>query len=82
MEMIARTETLRAHNQGRMKFYNTVGVTKVEWMAVGDERMCPVCQELDGKIYPIDKVPNIPAHPHCRCYVAPVVMCVQEPKTL
>jgi len=69
MEMIARTETLRAHNQGRMKFYNTVGVTKVEWMAVGDERECPVCRELDGKIFPIDKVPNIPAHPHCRCQI-------------
>ncbi|HOY64455.1 MAG TPA: minor capsid protein, partial [bacterium] len=69
MEMIARTETLRAHNQGRMKFYHTVGVTKVEWMAVGDERMCPVCRELDGKIYPIDKVPNIPSHPHCRCQI-------------
>ncbi|MHB9036962.1 MAG: minor capsid protein [Armatimonadota bacterium] len=31
MEMIARTEVLRAHNQGRIKFHQQIGVTKLEW---------------------------------------------------
>ena len=73
MDMIVRTETLRAHNQGAIKFYNTVGVKKGEWMAVGDERMCPICGELDGKIYFLDKFPPMPAHPHCRCVCLPVI---------
>lgn len=67
MEMIARTEILRAHNMGRMKFHQRVGVQRLEWMAMDDERMCPVCGGHDGKVYPIDKFPQQPAHPHCRC---------------
>ncbi len=67
MEMIARTEVLRAHNQGRLKFHQRVGVQKLEWLAMDDERMCPVCGRLDGKVFPIDKFPQQPGHPMCRC---------------
>jgi len=67
LELITRTETLRAHNQGRLKFFDTINVKRVKWMAVGDERMCPVCGSLDGKEYKIDSMPPIPAHPACRC---------------
>lgn len=67
LELITRTETLRAHNQGRLKFFDTINVKRVKWMAVGDERMCPICGGLDGKEYNIDSMPPIPAHPACRC---------------
>lgn len=67
MEMIARTEIIRAHNMGRLKFHQRVGVQKLEWLATDDERMCAICGALDGKTYPIDKFPQQPAHPHCRC---------------
>ncbi|MCE5322394.1 minor capsid protein [bacterium] len=78
MEMIARTEVLRAHNQGRIKFHKEVGIQKLEWMAMEDERMCPVCGSLDGKVFDTDHFPNQPAHPNCRCtnVVAwPLVIC-------
>ena len=78
MEMIARTEVLRAHNMGRMKFHQQVGVQKLEWLATDDERMCPQCGGLDGKTFPTDKFPQLPKHPHCRCgsIVAwPLVIC-------
>ncbi len=78
MEMIARTEVLRAHNQGRIKFHREVGVQKLEWMTMEDERMCPVCGALDGKQFDIDRFPNQPYHPYCRCssVVAwPLVIC-------
>lgn len=67
MEMIARTEVLRAHNQGRIKFHKQVGVRKLEWMTMEDERTCPVCGALDGKQFDIDRFPSQPAHPNCRC---------------
>ena len=67
MELIARTETMRAHSQGQRKFYSTVGVRKLEWMTMDDERMCPECEALDGNVYPIDKFPGQPKHPQCRC---------------
>lgn len=81
MEMIARTEVLRAHNQGRIKFHKEVGVQKLEWMTMEDERMCPVCGALDGKQFDIDQFPNQPYHPYCRCcsVVAwPLVICGGE----
>jgi len=64
--LIARTETLRAHNEGRKVFYRQVGVTKVQWITAHDERTCPICRPLDGKVFGIDEVPVIP-HPACRC---------------
>jgi len=67
MELIARTETMRAHAQGQRKFYSAVGVRRLEWMTTGDERMCPECEALDGKVYPIDEFPPQPKHPNCRC---------------
>ena len=57
MEMIARTEILRAHNMGRLKFHQHVGIKQLEWMTMGDERTCPVCGPLDGITFPAGKFP-------------------------
>ena len=73
MEMIARTEVLRAHNMGRLKFHQEAGIENLEWMTMDDERTCPVCGPFDGKKYSIDKFPQQPAHPFCRCANLPVV---------
>jgi SPP1 gp7 family putative phage head morphogenesis protein len=77
MEMIARTEVLRAHNMGRIKFHQHVGIEKLEWMTMGDERTCPVCGPLNGKTFPIDKFPGQPAHPFCRCINLPVLSYIK-----
>lgn len=78
MEMIARTEVLRAHNMGRLKFHERAGVQQLEWLCMADERSCPVCNGLDGKVFLIDKFPQQPAHPHCRCtniIAKPLLIC-------
>ena len=77
VETIARTETLRAYGQGRHKFYETIGVQTVTWLSVGDKRMCPQCRELDGRDFPLAKVPQIPLHSNCRCstYAARATIC-------
>ena len=64
--LIARTETLRAHNEGRMVFYREVGVERVQWLTAHDERTCPQCAPLDGRVFKIEDVPGI-QHPACRC---------------
>ena len=69
VEVITRTETLRAYGQGRNKFYNTIGVKRVVWVTAGDERTCPRCGPLDGKEFLIDQAPLIPRHPLCRCLI-------------
>ena len=67
MEVIARTEVLRAHNQGRIKFHQQVGVQKLEWMTMEDERVCPICGPLDGRRFDTGRFPQQPAHLNCRC---------------
>ena len=69
VEVITRTETLRAYGQGRSKFYDQVGVHKVVWITAGDERTCPQCGPLDGKEFLLDKLPQLPLHPQCRCSI-------------
>ena len=65
--LIARTETLRAHNEGRKIFYRQVGVKKVRWITAHDDRTCDICRPLDGKVFGIDEVEGPPKHPGCRC---------------
>ena len=47
------------------------GVEEVMWISVHDNRRCKVCKERDGKIYPIDKIPDKP-HVGCRCWTEPI----------
>ncbi|MBZ0270755.1 phage head morphogenesis protein, partial [bacterium] len=82
IELIARTEILRAHNQGRLKFYDTVGVRDVRWMVAADERLCPICSALDGQVFAVDKMPPIPRHPACRCCVSAVPLRICSTETL
>lgn len=51
---------------GTIDGFKEAGVKKVRWIAVDDERTCPDCRKLDGKIFDIDKVPDRP-HYRCRC---------------
>jgi SPP1 gp7 family putative phage head morphogenesis protein len=67
--LIARTETLRAHNEGRMAFYREVGVERVRWLAANDERICSECAPLNGMVFQIGEAPLLPGHPGCRCTI-------------
>lgn len=54
-----------------LQAYKDLGLKKVRRLAENDDRVCHICQELDGKIYDIDKVPP-KTHWGCRCYYVPV----------
>lgn len=47
------------------------GVKEVKWRTEGDYKVCSLCLPLEGKIYPIDKIPNL-QHWNCRCWVEPI----------
>lgn len=81
-DMIARTETLRASNLGQQALWDVAedsglidATAQREWVATPDERECPQCGALDGKLFPLDGVIHTefgdytepPIHPHCRC---------------
>jgi SPP1 gp7 family putative phage head morphogenesis protein len=77
--IIAQTETTRAAAEGTILGYEASGVTiEIEWTAVADERVCPVCGRLHGKRAALrgEFEPGIrtpPAHVGCRCFVRPVI---------
>ena len=70
---LARTETMKAFNQGALTQYDKHGITEVEWLTAHDERTCDECGPLDGERFPIDGAPDMPLHPNCRCTVLPVI---------
>ena len=53
--------------------FKDAGVEEVEWITQQDERVCAECEPLDGQIFKIDKVPMLPQHYSCRCYIIPVL---------
>lgn len=56
----------------RIDTFRKNGIKRVKWETKDDEKVCKECNERDGKIYPIDKIPDKP-HYNCRCWVVPVL---------
>ena len=72
-DALVRTELAHIQTQAAQKRYEDYGLQEMEVWADEDERRCEVCGKLHQKRYPIGAVPPIPAHPHCRCCLVPVV---------
>ena len=74
--LLARTETIRAHHVATINTYREAGVEGVsvlaEWSTAGDDRVCSICESLEGKVFTLDEIEGmIPAHPQCRCVAIP-----------
>jgi SPP1 gp7 family putative phage head morphogenesis protein len=71
----AHTELCRAQFQAAVGAYRDAGVTHVDVVTMGDDRVCPVCQALaDGNPWEIPEHADftmLPAHPMDRCVVVP-----------
>jgi SPP1 gp7 family putative phage head morphogenesis protein len=75
--MIARSEVIRAANEGAILHYKEADIEKVKWIAVPSSpggRTCPRCLEMNGKEFLLkDAEGKIPWHPFCRCCWSPIV---------
>ncbi len=74
---LARTEIIRAHHSANVQEYRMAGIEKVrvkaEWVTAGFN-VCQICACNDGKIFTLRQIEGlIPAHPNCRCVIAPIV---------
>jgi len=78
-DRIARTETAAASNQGTLEAYKQSEVVeKKEWITAHDERVCEICEPLDGETVDLKSNFSIgvdapPAHVSCRCSMAAVL---------
>lgn len=71
-EVIARTEFIRAHAEGQLDSMKKLGVTEVgvmvEWSTAGDDKVCELCEPLEGIVLTIEEARGmLPRHPMCRC---------------
>lgn len=80
-ERIARTEVLRATNWATLESYKQSGIVDgKQWLTAIDERVCPICEPMDGVIIPLDDnfktieggFDRPPAHVNCRCTMTPI----------
>lgn len=81
--MLARTEIIRAYAEATLQEFKNWGVEGVtalaEFQTAGDDRVCPKCAHLQGKIYPLEEASGvIPVHPNCRCCWLPWIEEIQK----
>ena len=76
--VIARTESSMAGNGALSESWRAAGVDakkwRRRWILTDDERLCDICEPLDGATATLDGVfpggfSGPPAHPQCRCTV-------------
>lgn len=70
--VMARTELARVYAEAQLDGFQRDGQINVklfaEWSSAGDDRVCPKCQPMDGRIMTIAEARGlIPFHPLCRC---------------
>ena len=71
---LVNTEVAKVVNAAQMDIYRDSGVVeKVLYTATLEDNTCDTCADLDGKVFDLDKAPNLPIHPMCRCCLVPVV---------
>lgn len=69
---LVRTETMHYLNAASLQAYQDCGVKYVQFWAALDERTCPQCGALHGRIFKADKAPVLPIHANCRCCYLPI----------
>ena len=68
IEMLSQSFTYQIVNNSLMFYGYSAGITRVRWVTRGDERVCPICGPLEGRIYRKGQfLPPLPAHAGCRC---------------
>lgn len=55
-------------DEAAMQAFADTNVKFVMWRTAEDEHVCSECVPRNGKVYPLEYAPKIPAHYNCRCY--------------
>lgn len=81
--LIARTEVIRAHAEATLNRFQEHGLDavegKAEFSTAGDDRVCPICQSLEGQKMSLEDARGvIPVHPSCRCTWLPLTQFSQN----
>jgi len=64
---LVTTEVSRCQNEAFIRFCKETNVKRVKRNAILDSKTCDDCYPLNGKVYELKDMPQIP-HPMCRCF--------------
>ena len=68
IEILSQNFTYKVVNNSLMFYGQSAGINYVRWVTMGDERVCPICGPLEGRVYRKGQfLPPLPAHQNCRC---------------
>ena len=74
-ERLLRTEIARVQTQAQAESYEANGIDEYEYVACGLKDVCPLCKEMDGKVFKLKDMEigknAPPMHPNCHCALAP-----------
>ena len=89
-DRIARTEMARAYQDGfLLRWDNNDDCVAYQWKLSGRHPRYDICDlyakanlyGLGAGVFPKDKVPRLPAHPHCMCFLKPVICGMMDNET-
>lgn len=70
--LAADTAVSAAYGAGLLAAFLSLGAQSLVWTTAGDGRVCVACQDNEANSpYSPFAVPALPAHPRCRCTLAP-----------
>ena len=74
-QTLAQTATSAVSNASRQALYlaNKRIIPREQYVATLDSRTTPICQSLDGEVFPVGEGPIPPVHINCRSIRVPVV---------
>ena len=68
-ERLLRTEIARVQTQAQIESYEANGIDEFEYVACGLKDVCPLCKEMDGKVFKLKDMEigknAPPMHPNC-----------------
>lgn len=74
-ERLLRTEIARVQTQAQAESYEANGIDEYEYIACSLKDVCPLCKEMDGKVFKLKDMEigknAPPLHPNCHCALAP-----------
>lgn len=70
---LVRSETMHHLNEVNKASMKESGIEQVQEIVTLDERTSSQCSPHDGLIWDIDKAPELPRHPNCRCVLVPYI---------
>ncbi|WP_313994059.1 polymorphic toxin type 50 domain-containing protein [uncultured Selenomonas sp.] len=89
-DRIARTEMARAYQDGfLLQWDNNDDCVAYQWKLSGRHPRYDICDlyakanlyGMGAGVFPKDKVPRLPAHPHCMCFLKPVIRGMLDNET-